>query len=499
MKYVSTRGSSGEHSAAEAIALGLAPDGGLFTPVSFPQLSQSDFEALYPMQYDARAARILSLFLDDYSEEELSEYTKVAYSAQKFNAGRVAPVVKLSDQEYMLELWHGPTCAFKDMALQLLPHLMTAALRKTGEKRTACILVATSGDTGKAALEGFCDVDGTQILVFYPENGVSTIQKLQMTTQAGNNVGVVAIRGNFDDAQTGVKEIFSDDAIERLLDQNGKFFSSANSINWGRLVPQIAYYISAYCDMVVKGEIAYGDKVNICVPTGNFGNILAAYIGMRMGLPVNRLICASNSNNVLTDFFLSGGRYNANRRFYETMSPSMDILVSSNLERLLYYASEENSAYVAELMEALAEKREYVISAAMAEEISAVFDAGMCDEASTAATIEHLFRKENYLCDPHTAVAVDVYRQYARRTGDQTKTIIASTASPFKFCASVLRALGEDVRTDGPELIGLLELKTGRTAPLPLSELSRREVRFRQTVNKEEITKAVMQSLQIEA
>ena len=334
MKYYSTRDRSVKITAAEAIAMGLSREGGLFVPETVPTLTSEEIASLCALDYRERAVRIMKLFLEDYSEEELRDFANAAYSREKFDSDAVAPVVKLGEGEYILELWHGPTCAFKDMALQMLPHLLTAALKKTGEDKRVCILVATSGDTGKAALEGFRDVECTKILVFYPRDGVSEVQKLQMTSQEGGNVFVSAIEGNFDDAQTGVKEIFSSEELRKELEKKGWFLSSANSINWGRLLPQIVYYFSAYCDLINAGEIEPGEKINFSVPTGNFGDILAGYYAKKMGLPVARLICASNKNDVLTDFFRTG-EYNRLRPFYETISPSMDILISSNLERLL--------------------------------------------------------------------------------------------------------------------------------------------------------------------
>ena len=334
MHYVSTRNPDTRLSAAQAIVQGLSRDGGLFLPEEIPQISLEDIKALSLLPYPARAAKLMKLYLDEFTEEELLRFAEKAYGAAKFDDPKAAPVKPLGENRYILELWHGPTCAFKDMALQMLPYLLTASLQKTGEKKTDCILVATSGDTGKAALEGFRDVDHTKILVFYPDGGVSEIQKLQMVSQEGKNVGVCAVRGNFDDAQSGVKRIFSDPILREELARRGYFLSSANSINWGRVLPQIVYYISAYCDLLSEGAIALGDKVDFCVPTGNFGNILAGYYSKHMGLPVGTLVCASNANNVLTDF-LSTGTYDRNRPFYQTASPSMDILISSNLERLL--------------------------------------------------------------------------------------------------------------------------------------------------------------------
>ena len=334
MNYRSTRNSAEVVSSAQAIAMGISKDGGLFVPETIPQMPLEEIGSLIEENYVQRAEYILAKFLTDFSMDELGYCVRSAYTAEKFGSDKIAELARLGEGTYMLELWHGPTCAFKDMALQLLPYLLTISVQKTIANKEVVILVATSGDTGKAALEGFKDVEGTRILVFYPEDGVSPMQKLQMTTQEGENVGVCAVKGNFDDAQTAVKAMFTDNALKGELDAKGMMFSSANSINWGRLVPQIVYYISAYCDLLANGDIELGEKVNIVVPTGNFGNLLAAYYAKHMGLPVNRLICASNKNNILTDF-IKTGVYDRNRDFYTTSSPSMDILISSNLERLL--------------------------------------------------------------------------------------------------------------------------------------------------------------------
>ena len=341
MNYTSTRNNTLSVSSAFAIANGISTEGGLFVPTDIPEVTADFIDSLVPLTYIERARKVLSLYLTDFSAEEIDADTLGAYSTG-FTNEKVAPLVNLHGNTNVLELWHGPTCAFKDMALQLLPYLLTSSSKKTGDGKETVILVATSGDTGKAALEGFKDVKGTKILVFYPSEGVSAMQKLQMTTQAGSNVGVCAIKGNFDDAQTGVKTIFTDERVKAKLSENNMAFSSANSVNWGRLVPQIVYYFSAYADMIVSGQIKNGEKINFTVPTGNFGNILAAYYAMRMGLPVNKLICASNENNVLTEF-INTGRYNRMRQFHTTVSPSMDILVSSNLERLIYHLSETGS------------------------------------------------------------------------------------------------------------------------------------------------------------
>lgn len=491
MEYVSTRDKSRKVSAAYAIANGIAPDGGLYCPTSFPALTAEDWHALANLDYKGRSALVLGKFLTDFSAEELADYAAKAYADDKFGGADTAPVVSLADGKHMLELWRGPTCAFKDMALQMLPHLLTASLRKTGETRTACILVATSGDTGKAALDGFHDVEGTRIMVYYPVDGVSPMQKLQMVTQEGKNVEVVAIRGNFDDAQSAVKRIFTDETVREGLDKDGMMLSSANSINWGRLAPQIAYYISAYCDMVGSGAVKMGGRINICVPTGNFGNILAAYIAKRMGLPVNKLICASNRNNVLTDFFKKGGGYDKNRDFYTTTSPSMDILISSNLERLLFFASDYDDKLVADLMDQLAKGGSYQVAADVFAKIEADFDAGCCDDAAAAQTIKELWENEHYLCDTHTAVAVRVYEDYRARTGDTTPAVIASTASPFKFCRSVIEALGGTLEKDDVSQLDVLTGLTGVPAPAPLAALAGKTPRFDRVVDKADILSTV--------
>jgi len=493
MNYISTRGSEKNVSSAYAIANGLAKDGGLYTAEVLPKLTDADFKAISQLDYSDRAAYILGMFLSDFSESELKEYTRKAYSPEKFKRAGTpkcgdakvdgTAVKKLSDKEYILELFHGPTSAFKDMALQILPYLLTASLKKIGEERTVCILVATSGDTGKAALEGFRDVEGTKIAVFYPQFGVSDVQKLQMATQKGNNVGVCAVDGNFDDAQTGVKRIFSDKDIAAKLNEQGKFLSSANSINWGRLAPQIVYYISAYCDMAASGDIAFGDKINICVPTGNFGNILAAYIAGEMGLPVNKFICASNVNNVLTEF-INTGVYDKNRQFYKTLSPSMDILISSNVERLLYYMSQD-SEYVAELMGKLNKCGKYELNDECKAKLQSAFVAGSCDDNETKRTIKEVFENDKYLIDTHTAVAVKVYREYVEATGDTTPSLIASTASAFKFSAGVMEALTGETYENDLDSIDALTKYTGEAVPEPLAGLKELEVRFKRSIPKD--------------
>ena len=477
MNYLSTRNRDLRMNAPQAIAKGLAPDGGLLTPAVLPRLPASAVETMKEMSYQQRVVYIMNSFLEGFAASELTTYASEAYGGGKFSHEDVAPVRKLDDSTYCLELWHGPTCAFKDMALQMLPHLLTASLEKNDEKKTVCILVATSGDTGKAALEGFRDVPGTRILVFYPEDGVSRMQKRQMTTQQGENVAVMGIQGNFDDAQNGVKAIFGDEKMAAELLEKGFVLSSANSINWGRLVPQIVYYISAYCQLLADRELAPGEGVNFCVPTGNFGNILAGYYAKQMGLPVNRLICASNRNNVLTDF-ITTGRYDRNRKFYATSSPSMDILISSNLERLLYLLTGRSDAETREKMAALRKTGVYQLDEKELSSLQKEFWGGCCGDEAAAETIGETFRKYSYLCDPHTAVAVNVWEQYRRATGDHTKTVILSTASPYKFGDTVLAALGERCPEDDFARLAELEKVSGLPVPTSLAALKDAPCRF---------------------
>lgn len=494
MKYISTRNKGVSLSASQAIAQGLARDGGLLTPEVLPTLTEEMLKDLSGKTYPQRAVAVMKLFLEDFSEEELSRFTAAGYSAEKFDDSRVAPLHPLNDETYCLELWHGPTSAFKDMALQILPHLLSASLVKNHEEKTVCILVATSGDTGKAALEGFKDVDRTKILVFYPKDGVSAVQALQMQTQQGNNVGVCAVHGNFDDAQTGVKILFSDEALRGDLADRGYFLSSANSINWGRILPQLVYYISAYCDLLAQGKITMGEKVNYCVPTGNFGNILACWYAKQMGLPVGKLICASNSNNVLTDF-ITTGTYNKNRPFHTTMSPSMDILVSSNLERLLFALSGQDDQAVADYMKQLSETGTYTVPEALKAKLQADFYGGYCDEETTSQVIRKVWEEEKYLIDPHTAVAYHVMETYRKESGDRNKTVFVSTASPFKFCDNVLRSLGVDQVKEGLDALDQLEEVSGRPAPQPLASLRDKAVRFQESVDKEKMMDVVLDML----
>ncbi|MBS6474680.1 MAG: threonine synthase [Clostridiales bacterium] len=445
MEYISTRNNKISASSSYCLLKGISEDGGLFVPESFPQFSLAQIAAMGELSYAERALSVLSAFLTDFSQEELESCVKNAYMSGSFHSPEVAPLSRLSETESVLELWHGPTLAFKDMALQLLPHLLTTAKKKQGEQSEIMILVATSGDTGKAALEGFADVEGVRITVFYPEEGVSHTQKLQMVTQRGDNVVVGAIEGNFDDAQTGVKQIFSDKEFNELLLRHGVKLSSANSINWGRLVPQIVYYFSAYADLCKCGRIELGDEVNFVVPTGNFGNILAAYYAKLMGLPVHKLICASNCNNVLTDF-IQTGTYNAKRPFHKTISPSMDILISSNLERLLFHLTGNDDRITAELMNSLKQNGSYTVSPELMEKLHETFVGGYATEEQTVQTIHDAYARFGYIMDTHTAVAQSVYDRYAEQTGDQTVTVVVSTASAHKFPVDVVRAI------DGREL-----------------------------------------------
>jgi len=486
MLYESTRGGLKSIQSAEAIKRGLAPDGGLFVPENRVKFTLDDINEMVNMSYQDRAVYILKNYLTDFSDQELADCVNNAYTAQKFGNSSIAPVYKLNENVHILELWHGPTCAFKDMALQILPHFLVKSVRKTGETSEIVILVATSGDTGKAALEGFRDVDGTKVIVFYPNNGVSEVQKYQMITQEGKNVYSIAVEGNFDDAQNGVKAIFTDKGFKEQLEKANYKLSSANSINWGRLVPQIVYYFSAYADMIKNKEIECGEKINFVVPTGNFGNILAAYYAMEMGLPVNKLVCASNDNNVLTDF-INTGVYDRNREFKKTISPSMYILISSNLERLLYEITDHNSELINEWMEGLRADGKYSVDPATRKKISSVFWGGFSTESETMKTIEAIYKEYNYVIDTHTAVAVDVYDKYVISTGDITKTVIASTASPFKFNESVVKSIFGDGAAEGKsefELLKVLADKCKISIPEGLRDLDKKPVKHNKLCDK---------------
>jgi len=493
MIFTSTR-SCQQMTSAAAITRGIASDGGLFVPSEFPAFSFEQLVELSGKDYITRAKEVLKLYLTDYTEEEIDYCVRGAYT-NTFDNNDPAPLAEVVPGTEMLELWHGPTCAFKDMALQLLPFLLVKAANKTAPGRTIVILVATSGDTGKAALAGFADVPNTRIVVFFPENGVSDMQKLQMITQVGKNVSVCGIEGNFDDAQSGVKKIFTDDAIRSALDAKNMEFSSANSINFGRLVPQIVYYVSAACDLIKAGKLAKGAKFNVAVPTGNFGDILAAYYAKQMGVPIDKLICASNRNKVLTDF-LATGVYDRNREFYTTSSPSMDILISSNLERMIYHAAGNDAELTAKLMKELAEKGRYELPAEVLKKLQSEFFGGYCDEKGTEETISKLFKENNYLADTHTAVAVNVLDQYRAATGDKTLTVVASTASPYKFAASVLPALTQDaIPADGFAQLEMLSKLSSTPIPVPLANLKGCEVLHKNCIAKDNMAEFVMDFL----
>ena len=470
MEYISTRGSAPAICSQKAILKGIAEDKGLYVPSHFPSFGIDPFLGMEGNSYAEQAIRILASFLTDYSSEELASACGGAYAAN-FDSPTTAPVRFMEDGTAILELWHGPTQAFKDMALQLMPRLLSSALRRESERYELVILVATSGDTGKAALEGFADVKGVRIFVFYPHEGVSKIQRLQMVTQRGGNVGVCAVKGNFDDAQNGVKQIFSESRINSRLESAHFRLSSANSINWGRLAPQIVYYFTGYEQMVKAGRIRRGQKIPVCVPTGNFGNILAAYYAIRCGLPVSRLICASNRNKVLTDFVRTGV-YDRRREFFKTESPSMDILISSNLERLLFEISRRNPVMVSRWMAELNEQGRYAVAAEMLGELQDLFYGGFADQRQTLEAIRNAFKSQGYLMDPHTAVGYWVLQRYREETGDSTPALLTSTASPLKFNRAVLEALGREPR-DKDEFVLLQELAelSGFPVPEKLAEL----------------------------
>lgn len=488
MNFISTRGKSPAVTAAEAIRRGLAPDGGLYVPEKLPVFSPDELEELYALPYAELSAAVLARFLTGFSREELLGYTKKAYAS--FDDASVVPLHALGNGLWTMELFHGPTCAFKDVALQILPYLLAASVKKCADDHTVAILVATSGDTGKAALEGFADVAGTKIVVFYPDGGVSDIQRAQMATQSGENVLVLAVRGNFDDAQTGVKDIFADAALAAELDEAGIVLSSANSINWGRLVPQIAYYFAAYAQLLRSGNIVSGECVDFSVPTGNFGDILAGYFAKRAGLPVGKLLCASNSNNVLTDF-LRFGVYDKNRPFLRTMSPSMDILVSSNLERLLALAT-QNGEQVERWMTELRSEGKYAVGedilSLLADEGFAAFCAS---EEETARVIRRTWEEKGYLADPHTAAGLSAAEQYRRESGNVRPTVALSTASPFKFAAAMLASLGENVPEDGFAALDALSAFSKIPIPVPLNALRERKERFTTVLEKGEMRESV--------
>lgn len=492
--YKSTRSNAEPVTASQAILKGLADDGGLFVPESVPVLDKS-LRELSKMTYQETAYEVMKLFFTDFTEEELKDCIKKAYDT-KFDTEAIAPLVT-ADGTYYLELFHGATIAFKDMALSILPYLLITSAKKNQVKNEIVILTATSGDTGKAALAGFADVKGTRIIVFYPKNGVSPIQEKQMVTQKGDNTFVVGITGNFDDAQTGVKQIFGDKELAKVIDKAGFQFSSANSINVGRLVPQVVYYVYAYAQLLGEGKISDGEKINVTVPTGNFGNILAAYFAKHMGVPIAKLICASNENKVLYDFFETGV-YDKNREFVLTSSPSMDILISSNLERLIYITAGADAAKNDALMKALSTEGKYEITADMKEKM-ADFYGGYASEQETADTIKALYEKTGYIIDTHTAVASAVLKKYQKATGDNTKTVLASTASPFKFTRSVMNAIDKKYDAMGDfELVDELSKLANVVVPKAIEEIRTAPVLHDTVCDKEEMRAVVMKFLGME-
>ena len=491
MSFFSTRGESCV-TASQAILRGIAPDGGLYVPAMFQAVQPERLTSLMEMSYEQRAVAVLKRFLEDFSLKEIEDSVRAAYSRERFTAPEVAPVRQLDSATWSLELFHGPTLAFKDMALQLLPHLLKLSAEKNGEDREICILVATSGDTGKAALEGFRDVPGTSCTVFYPLDGVSDVQRLQMVTTGGNNTHVIAVRGNFDDAQTGVKELFGSESFREEMAAKGRTLSSANSINLGRLVPQVVYYFSAYAELLKTNAISAGEPVNFCVPTGNFGDILAGYYARCMGLPVNKLICASNRNNVLTDFF-NTGIYSTHRTFFKTISPSMDILVSSNLERLLYEAADRDGTLIRTWMTQLKESGSYSVGEQRRDWLLDTFWGDCADNKDTLGEIRKRWEQDHYLMDPHTAVAGHVLREYRRKTGDDTPSVIVSTASPYKFAADVLSALTGG-NADGDPFSASEEIQKLTGIPMPEQVRKLRELQVRHTAecDKDKMGQAVL-------
>ena len=489
MKFISTRGGE-KVTGAQAIVKGLADDGGLFVPEKFPRVTQAEFEAMLEMSYPERATKILMKYLDEYDEKELLKALESAYS--KFEGEDPAPLVRLDDGVYVLELWHGPTCAFKDMALTVLPYLLRKGSDLCGIKEQILILVATSGDTGKAALEGFKDADGVKIMVFYPSEGVSKMQKLQMCTQEGSNVNVVAVRGNFDDCQSAVKEIFASKECEAKLKKHNVILSSANSINFGRLAPQIAYYFSAYLDLVTSNQIQFGEEIDFTVPTGNFGNILAAYYAKQMGLPVRRLHCASNKNNVLADF-LATGVYDMRREFYKTTSPSMDILISSNLERLIFEISGRNASITAKRMKELKTDLKYEIKPEELTKINEVFDGGFATDDECVEAMYDVFIDIGYTMDTHTGCAMKVAVDwFEKNKKDETKMVIVSTANPYKFPQDVLYAVtGNDVK-DSFKGIKRLHAATAMAVPKSLLTLRDKPVRFTKVAESKNLFEEVL-------
>lgn len=489
MKFFSTRGKSEVNCSANAIAKGLADDGGLFVPEKFPAITIDELKNMLDFDYAERACFVLHKYLEEYDYAELLSACKNAYS--KFEDCDGAPVVKIDDKFFIMELFHGPTLAFKDVALTLLPYLLRKGSDISGVKENILILVATSGDTGKAALEGFKDAEGIKIMVFYPSEGVSDMQKLQMCTQEGGNVNVVGVKGNFDDCQTAVKKIFISKQVEEDFKKRNVVLSSANSINFGRLAPQITYYFSAYCDLVNSNEIEMGDKVNFVVPTGNFGNILAGYYAKQMGLPIGKLICASNDNNVLTEFYLTG-TYDCNREFFKTTSPSMDILISSNLERLVFELSGRDAVLTAQRMEELKKASKYSITDGEKAKLYEDFYADYTDGEECAETIADFFEEYGYVLDPHTAVAVDVANKYLENSEDENAVVVLSTASPYKFPHDVLNAITGNAPADAFKSANKLNEETATPIPVQLSKLKEKEKRFTAVIERDKTLEAVV-------
>jgi len=496
--YISTRGNFDKVQAAEAIKLGMVPAGGLFVPEQIPTLSKDEINSMIGLRYQEIAKKIIRLYMNDYSTDEITQCILNAYNENNFGQS-IAPLQRLKDGTYILELWHGPTAAFKDIALQIMPHFLSLALKKVKADNEIVILVATSGDTGKAALEGFKNVPGIKIIVFYPYEGVSKVQELQMSTTDGDNTYVVAVKGNFDDCQNAVKDIFGDEGYNQVLNLKGFELSSANSINWGRLLPQIVYYFSAYADICKSGDIKAGNKVNFVVPTGNFGNILAGYYAKQMGLPINKLVCASNENKILTDFF-DTGFYNRNRSFFTTNSPSMDILISSNLERFLFEITNHDKDKINQWFTALREKGCFEVDRKTKKIMGEILWAGFATEEDTLSAIKEVFEGNDYALDTHTAVGVKVYQDYVEKTGDNTCTVVTSTANPYKFNSAVLEAIkGKEVLygKDEFQILDELHLLTGMEIHPGLKDLDKRQVLHELVCEKNQIRVIVDEILQL--
>ncbi len=491
MKYISTRGNYSPVSASEAIKLGMVPEGGLFVPEKVPELSLEKILSKKDNSYQEIASWILEYFLSDFDKGEIKNAVNKAYNNENFLSELITPLVSFDENTYIMELWHGPTAAFKDLALQLMPYLLNKAVKKSGSNKEIVILVATSGDTGKAALEGFKDVEGVKIIVLYPENGVSKIQKDQMITTGGSNTEVIAVKGNFDDCQNAVKKIFGDKNFNKKIKNNGFQFSSANSINWGRLVPQIVYYFAAYFYLIKKEVIKSGEKINITVPTGNFGNILAAYYAYRMGLPVNKFICASNENKILTDFIRSG-KYDIKRKFKKTISPSMDILISSNLERFLFEITNHDSERINHWYKQLNENGEFEIDEENVNKINELFVGKYATEGETKETIKQVYNNYDYLIDPHTGVALSCLGKY-RNNKDKLKTnVVDSTANPYKFSKAVLESIkGELKEKDDYKIINKLKELTDTPMHRALAELENESIKHYRKTSKDKVKEEI--------